>query len=511
LAALVVVVGGGLYYFLGIFTQSGTRDAIDQAIKQLPPGYTVTYKTADYSALSSRATLSGVVVHKAAPDPFDLAIDQIDVAKPAFDAGEVWSKALANPTAIPPDKALALANSVALKGVSFHNDQLSGSIDAVQVDGPRVYLWALLHPGRPSLSEAYAVLSQQNGKPQLDDMLPLLKLEAAIILGSGYDLYSVEGLKATVKLSVAAGGELVDVKYDIRKISGGGIDRGVMRDSAGEGFVITSGPTGTASVDRVAFAGLDMRKPLSQILAGEPLAPTMLDGITIDRIEYGGFLMHPPTGPQIALRSVSLSKLVFSGGGMPVSADFAFSGLKMNLADIPNPEAVANFKKLGIDTLTVSFGTTYTWDLAQKRVVLKDATLKIDELGALTLAAEVDEIAPGGLPIGARLVHGKLRYNDASLTERAINMSAADSHSDPGDYRKQIIAMVQAQGGAFGKDSPPIAAAVDAVVAFLKAPKSLTVELSPPAPVAVMALIGAAATPPPKLATMLGLAVTSND
>jgi hypothetical protein len=195
---------------------------------------------------------------------------------------------------------------------------------------------------------------------------------------------------------------------------------------------------------------------------------------------------------------------------MPVAMDFALGGLKVNLAQLP-AEQTARVKKLGVDTFTVSLGAAYKWDLAQKRLVLQDVTFKIDELGALTFAGEVADVAPGGVPLGARLVHAKLRYKDASLAERAIKMSAADQNTDPVDYRKQLVAQVQGLGGAFGQDSPPIAAAVDAVVAFLNAPKSLTVELSPPEPVAVMALMGAQQTPPPKLATMLGLAVTSND
>ena len=82
----VAVIGGGLYFLLSS-GGSGDRERfkamVDQAFAQVPQGYTATYKAIDYA--SGRGTVTGITVHKAAPDPADFSIDEVEVTKPNLD------------------------------------------------------------------------------------------------------------------------------------------------------------------------------------------------------------------------------------------------------------------------------------------------------------------------------------------------------------------------------------------------------------------------------------------
>ena len=55
--------------------------------------------------------------------------------------------------------------------------------------GTALIPWALLHGGVPSWTEVQATFTKRSNPPQLEDMLPLLRFEASIMLGIGYDAY----------------------------------------------------------------------------------------------------------------------------------------------------------------------------------------------------------------------------------------------------------------------------------------------------------------------------------
>jgi hypothetical protein len=135
--------------------------------------------------------------------------------------------------------------------------------------------------------------------------------------------------------------------------------------------------------------------------------------------------------------------------------------------------------------------------------------LKVNELGALTLAAELTNAIPN--PAGLtqiRLAHARLRYDDASFVNRALQAGASQSGTDPAAFRQQIVEMVRQQGNPQGVASPALTAASNAAADFIASPHSLTVELSPAQPVPIMALKGMNA-PPARLANMLGLTVSA--
>ena len=511
--ALVVGAGaaGGYYGWTRLHDYSGGqfRAGLDQWIQTLPPGYSLTYKTAEYNVATNKARLGGVAFKGTGAQTFDAAIDEIEVGNPSADFANAWAQAAANPAALAPDKALPVAGSIALKGASIHFGPASGTLASTKLEGLRLYPWALLHSGVPSFGDAQAALAKRSEPPQLEDVLPLLRFEASILLGIGYDAYAAEDLRVTGQMPATAQMPARDVTYSIHKFSGSGYDRGLRGDAQAEGATIETLPMGTLTLERVSMADMKFQQPLTQLLAGDPLAPEMLDGLAIGRVEYAGMHVKTPDGKEVPVGTFSISKIGFSHG-VPVSGELSYAGLKLSKALMPDARAQDAFDKLGIDTLTLSLGFSYQWDLEQKRIVLRDVALKIDELGALNLSAELADMTPGeGWQTRGSLFHALLRYDDASLAERALKAAALQTNSDPATLRQQVIAMVDLRAATLG-DSPEIAAAVAAVKAFLGAPHSLTIELAPPAPVAFSALKAASTMPPGDIAALIGLSVSAN-
>ncbi len=503
--------GGGYYGWTRLHDYAGEqfRAGLDQWIKTLPPGYSLTYKTADYDVAADKATIGGIAVKGTGTPPLDLAIDQVEVGKPSIDFGAAWAQAAANPAAVAQDKTLPVAGTIALKGVSMRFATGSGTVGAVRIDGLRLYPWALLHTGVPTWAEAQGILAKQSQPPQLADLLPLLRFEASIMLGIGYDGYTLDGMQVAAKLPATPQMPETEVTYSVRKFTGGAYDRGMRGDAQAEGTTIQAAPLGTITLDHVSMADVKFQQPLAQILAGDPITPQMLDGLAIGKIEYAGMTAHTPDGKDIPVGSFSLSRIGFSQG-VPVSAEFSYAGLKLSKALIPNDRAKEAFNKLGLDTLTLSVGGSYKWSLDQKQISLRNLALKIDELGKVDISADLSDVSPGDdLETHGSLAHAVLRYDDASLAERALKAAALETNTDPAAIRQQVATMLDIRAASLG-DNPAIAAAVAAVKVFLAEPHSLTIELAPTAPVAFTALKAAGALPPADVAALIGLKVSAN-
>jgi hypothetical protein len=512
IVVLVVAAGAGGYYgWTRLHDYSGEqfRAGLDQWIGTLPPTYSMTYKTAEYNIATDTATLGGVALKGTGAQAFDVAIDEIEVSKPSADFAAAWSQAAANPAALAPEKALPVAGSIAVKGTTIHFGTASGTVAAAKLEGLRLYPWALLHSGVPSFADVQAAMIKRSDPPQLADILPLLRFEASILLGIGYDGYTVEDTRMTGTMPATPQMPATDVTYTIHKVSGSRYERGNRGDGQAEGVTIAAPSMGTLTFDRVSMSDMKFEQPLAQLLAGDALAPEMLDGLAVGRIEYAGMHVKTPDGKEVPVGTFAISKIGFAHG-VPISGELSYAGLKLSKDAMTDARAKEAFDKLGLDTLTVSLGLSYQWDLEQKRMALHGLTLKIDELGALNLSADLSDMTPGeGWQTRGSLFHARLRYDDASLADRAFKAAASLANTDPAALRQQAIAIVDMRAAALG-DSPAVAAVVAAVKTFLADPHSLTIELAPPAPVAFSALKAASTLNPGDIAALIGLTVTAN-
>jgi hypothetical protein len=502
--AVAAFAAGAGYYGLEVYPQQQFRAGLDQTIANLPPGTTATFKDAHYSVLSHLATVTGVTVHTAVPGDqprqIDITIESVESTNPNLDFSNAWTRAKLNPTAFTPDTSLPISDSVLVKGVTLHSDLIDTSQDLVRVDKPRLYPWALLHDGLPTWPEFVAALTPKSQPPDPAAILAVLRAESAWMLGIAYDNYGVDVMKIAVK------GPEIQFAYNVRKASGGVFDRGIINGGTIEGVTVTGNKVGAFSMDRATMGAIDLREPMTRIVNGEILSAALLNGIRVGRIEYTGITVQPPGQAPFHGGGFSIGPMAFDQG-MPVSAEFGWKDFSISRAQITDPKGQDAFDKLGLQSMNTSFAMAYDWDLAKKHLAVHDTTLKIDELGTLTLSADLTNVAPGALgAVGARLAHGLVRFVDASLTDRMLHLAAAQTGADPAAFRKQMEDLVAKQSVAYG---PAMVAPGNAVSDFIASPKSLTIELAPPAPVPVMALQGAAKAPA-ALVTLLGLNVKAN-
>lgn len=508
--ALLVVLGlaaGGGYYAFDTHVQQQFRAGLDQALASLPPGTTASYKTAHYSFLWHQAEVTGVAVHGEIPgnppQPFDITAATLETETPNPDFAASWARAQAAPATFGPDTSLPVAASATLTGVTARSATVNLTEASLHAVNLRIYPWALLHNGMPPWSELLAVLTPPQHGP-LDPVVlqKLLRAEAAAVMGIGYDSYEAGPTKVTETVSG------IDVQYDLQSVTGEGLDRGVMKGGSGSGITFRGSKFGVISIDHAAIGPLDIREPMTRLVNGEAMSAGLLDGIKIGRIEYSGITVQPPGRAVTHMGGLSMGPLVFTGG-MPVSGKLGWTDISIARAQVSDPRVQTAFDRLGLQTMTVSFAFAYDWDIGQQRVSLHDTMLKVDELGTATVTADLTSATPN-LAALARisLAHARLRFDDASLVNRALRAGAVQSGTDPVTYRQRFVDLVRQQGNTQPVASPALIAACNAAGDFIASPHSLTIELSPSQPVPVMMLksmIGDPAT----LATTLGLVVSA--
>ncbi|HUZ74040.1 MAG TPA: hypothetical protein VMU87_13740 [Stellaceae bacterium] len=508
IGVVALILLAGAYYGVAVYPTRVFRTGLDRSIATLPNGVTVSYRSAQYSLLSHRATVTGLDLRSIGPNAFELTVDALALTRPETDLGAQWSRAAAAPAAVPQDLALAIADTVAATGIRFNSDAMSITLDRAQFGHPRLYPWALLRPGVPSLAQVQATLLSRIN-PQPADIVAAFRAEAAWTLGFGYDSYRTGALRAAIFLPATPTSLATTATYRIRSSSGTGYDRGDIASESFAGVSFTGDRLGSVGIDKVTMAGITMRQPLTRLLAGEPVTPAMLDGLAVKRIQYGPMTIQPAAGPSSVLGTFTLGSVAFAHGVL-VSADLALDGLTVTRAQLPNLQGVAAFDALGLDRMTLGLAASYRWDLAQRRITLRHTTLTVKELGALTLALELDDAVTGpDLARSIRLGRTVLRYDDASLADRIIKLAAARNGTDPAAFRQQLIA-VATRIGTDPNGDPASAAAGRALADFLAAPHSLTIALNPPQPVPPATLLFAASMPPRRLVALLGLTIAAN-
>ncbi|MGH7068001.1 MAG: hypothetical protein ACREFO_04360 [Acetobacteraceae bacterium] len=506
----IIVVAVGLYAGLVIYPASRFRTVLSQAQQFLPAGVSLSYKAADYSLFSDRATLRDVTFRSAGPLAAEVLIDQVALDRPSLEIGNEWQQAESNPKAVTPEAAIPIATGINLSGITIKTEKVSEKIGSARIDAPRLYPWALLHAGVPTWTQALSVLKTETRPRSLAAIMPLLRFEAAMALGVGYSGTTATDITATAEVPATVGVPARVVTYRIAKTDGPANHRGVFGAGSAEHVVIQLGsPAGTFTIDRIAVTGVNARPPLERILAQPQVTPAILDGLAVGRIEVAGMAIKPPKEAAVALGTFAVSRIAVSDG-LPVSAQLTWNGLRLTRAEIPDARARLAFKQLGLNGMTISLDAAYNWELPASRLAVQDIRLNVAELGSLSLSASLIGVMPSRDTLDrARLTHAVLRYQDASLVARSLKAAAADMHADPAQFRRELIAMIQARIGEFA-DSPALAQAAKAIIAFLDAPHSLTIELSPPTPVGLAALMNSSTMAPPELASLLGLQVTAN-
>ena len=552
-AGAAVLVAGGAYYGVFVLPDSQFRAGLDQALAGLPQGYSGHYGSAHYSLFTHIATVTDLSIQGSGPAALSETIAKVVVDNPALDLVDQWNHAQANPAALKPDDALPVADRIEVEGVKTSGADTSGTIASASLAKLRIYPWALTRPGMPALKDlgqviAASMQAQQKiaaqksmleaQKPQGDDggdnaqdttsttpspaeiaalqkesleaLIPVLRIEAAIFLGMGYDGFDGTGMDITAKVSEGPAMPAESLHLTMAKFHARAIDRAVGGANTVEGLAEDMGQGGKIDVDRASIGDMKLRDPATRLLSGDPLSMAMLNGASIGPLEFDGMVVTVPAGGTVRLDKATLSEMSFDHSFIK-SFGFSLSGFKLNTADM-DPQAREALRKFKLRSITANLGLAYQWDADKKTASLHDVAFSVAELGSLQFNADLVNVDPAaGLAAMPGLAKATLRYQDASLVNRLLRADAEEKLK-PAELRQMREAYVANLLGTLGPlaSDPKLADSVKAISEFARLPRSLTITLAPPAPVPLMALKDVAVQGPQALVDMLGLSITAN-
>ncbi len=555
-AAAAVLLAGGAYYGGFVLPDNQFRAGLDQALAGLPQGYTGHYGSAHYSLLSHVATVTDLSVQ--GPAALNESVAKIVIDHPALDLADRLTKAQANPAALKPDDALPVADRIEVDGIKMSTGEAAGTMASASLARMRLYPWAIFHPGIPapkdfgqvlaaSLEKQRKLTAQQQAmleqaqkkqaegdgdndsndhsssdtgpspaeiaalqKEELDAVLPVLRIEAALFLGMGYDSLDGAGLDVTASLPQPAGSPLTGLHATMAKFHAGALDRAVGGANTVEGLVEDLGQGGKISADRASIGDMKLRDPAMRLLNGDPLSMAMLDGASLGPIEFDAMSITIPAGGTAHLEKIALSEMSFDRSFLK-SFGFSVSGFKQNVADLA-PRAREGMRKFNLRSITANLGLAYQWDADKKTASLHDVAFSVAELGSLQFNAELVNVDPAaGLAARPGLAKATLRYQDASLINRLLRADADEKLkvAELRQMREAYAANLLATLGPLASD-PKLADSVKAISDFAKAPRNLTLTLAPSAPVPLIALKEVAAQGPQALVDTLGLSISAN-
>jgi hypothetical protein len=224
-----------------------------------------------------------------------------------------------------------------------------------------------------------------------------------------------------------------------------------------------------------------------------------------------------------------------------IVSTFSVTGIWSDLKSIAKEDAEAApvIAALGLDEINGDINQSMSWSMTDGHMVIDQFSLDFADVGAINLTTDISGLTPAVLekiyameaasaaaatPEAAQaqqmmmgmqlaqaltLTSSSLRYDDAGLAPRLIDMFAAQSGADRAQFVEGLKAMVPQLVGQAG-----IPALTDLVTpaanAFLDDPQSLEVVVRPATPTTLLVLSAAAANPA-GLIKALGLAITANE
>jgi hypothetical protein len=201
-------------------------------------------------------------------------------------------------------------------------------------------------------------------------------------------------------------------------------------------------------------------------------------------------------------------------------------------------EAAAVIEALDLSTINGNVIQSMTWTMADGRLVVDQSLIDFDNIGAIDVTfditgftldvldklyamqssdldptseeAQAQQMMMGMEMAGAlSIVSASVRYDDAGIAGKLLDMFAAQSGVDRAQFVQSIKGTLPAMVGQAG--APALTAlVVPALEAFLDDPQSLEVSVAPPSPTSLLVL-AAAASNPSALITALGLTITANE
>lgn len=322
---------------------------------------------------------------------------------------------------------------------------------------------------------AFAVFG--GGKPgaQVDAFVARLDLPPEVTVDYGHaagagisDDITVSDLR--VRGGDAAGGELTAEQVVLGQLAGR--DWPTRIEASG---LVAGDAGGRVRIAKLSATGIDprTRMPSQARIEGIAGASSMTGEITVERVE---------------LRDLDAANEV------PERVDLAIRGIEAALDDARSPVAMA-IGSLGYDRLRVDLDYAYAYDRAEETMRIDGVRLAALDMGALTVTALLGGVTPealtdpeaaAALDSEATLRRLELRYEDASLADRLLEMAARDEGLSTEEMRGQLIEAIQVEvRTATDQLTKEVLRAIET---FLAEPGTIRIVAEPPEPVKLAAL-----------------------
>jgi hypothetical protein len=222
-----------------------------------------------------------------------------------------------------------------------------------------------------------------------------------------------------------------------------------------------------------------------------------------------------------------------------VTTTFSIANIEADLSTVgeEEPEAGAVIEALGLTSIKGNVSQSGTWTMADGRLTLDESLLDFENVGALNITLDITGFTPAVLDkiyamnssdidptteegqaqqmmMGMELAQAlsisdaTVRYDDAGLVPKLLDMFAAQSGVERAAFVESIKPVVPAMVGEMGV--PQLTdLVVPAANAFLDDPQSLEIAVSPSSPTSFLVL-AAAASNPASLIQALGLTIEAN-
>jgi hypothetical protein len=486
--AVLVAIGIAAVLFLPTYL---TKRSLDNLIATLPAGTTLTYAGVTYGLFSDTVELRQVAYTQPGPDNTPL---KITAAALSFTGGNMHLDQAAA-TAQQPGAQPSLtrvASKIVLKDentqfgpVTAHADQIT--LANLQFDFATFY--APLAPLEPDSTPMASAL------PGAQAALQKIARDVASV---AYDHLDVQNLSLTAKdphgptsitVKLAALSSEAMSRGDYTSIMSQGLDvqSGLFRLTVDN---ITTGPTSNAPFWQALLAGQQLETALTHFQG----APQTLQGLHI----------FNAATEMASLAMFTVGNLSYDQGQV-TSLDISLEKLQLNLPAMPFP-GIQLIQSLGYQTLLIDSTLSYRFDPATHLSHFENTTLTLNEGGKLSLDGTFQQplagaVATSFVPVTPKLVGITLRYDDAGLFDRVLDQQAKASHQSADAVRQGWLALLEQQRQGMQAD-PVTGAAISEGEKFIANPQSLTLTLTPPAPVGVADLDQ---SHPELFATELGL------
>lgn len=333
-------------------------------------------------------------------------------------------------------------------------------------------------------------LGQKGEALSEDEAKRLYQASADMLKGVAFTTFSLKDMAVTDPLG----------KAKVGAIALSGFKDGRLGTFAVEGLFAEASGQEPLTLDKLTLTGVT---PLPIMEASAKAAPdssfSSLDGIlaifrTLESIELSG--LSAPREMPLVVKSFSLNWSQFIGL-VPTRLTIKGNGITAPLSET-DILPFAYLATAGVNQLTADLDLTLAYDPDTRTISLSPASTRVEKIGAATLDVKLTDVQRRAFedPIAALAAaqqigvgQAKLVVTNLGLADLLLKLNADIIGTTPEDLRAEVIAGIQQAAKDFAPLYPDATVLGEALAAFVKAPGTLTVTITPKTDVKVLDLI----------------------